>query len=65
MLKKTKNTWDLKDVSEEQQGDLLFRTNKVLMNNYHLTKKKNTAVDHSGNNTILRRLCKLLNGVIL
>ncbi len=31
-----------------------------------ITKQKNTSVDHSGNNTLLRikHICKLLNGVI-
>ncbi len=53
MLKKTKNLWDLMDFSEEQQAVYLFRTNKGLMNNYK-KKKKNTAVDHSGHNTVLR-----------
>ncbi len=38
--------------SEEQQTVELFRINKGLMNNYH--KIKNIAVDHSGDNTVLR-----------
>ncbi len=32
----------------------LFRTNNGLMNNYQKTNKKNPAVNHPGNNTVLR-----------
>ncbi len=50
--------------SEEQQEVKLFRTNNGPMNNYH--KKKKPAVDHLGDNTVLRIkcTCNLLNKVI-
>ncbi len=53
--RKPKNLWDLKDFSEEQQTVELSRTNKGLVTiTKKKKKKKNTAVNHSGNNTVLR-----------
>ncbi len=55
-------SWELKDFSEETAGSLTVQDKQGTHEQPSLNKK-NTAVDHSGNNTLLR-IYKLLNGVI-
>ncbi len=49
---KPKNVWELKDFSEEQQEVELFQDKQGTRE--QLSLNKNTVVDHSENNTVLR-----------